>query len=102
MDKCIANKKYSHQNASLHDPISKGIAPNAKTEILGFKFGHEKKLEDIDVFSVIRLEVEVNFFIGMFLKVLIFLVPVIGNDNPVSLQISYRKWDLVEELYRNL
>ena len=55
------------------------------------KFDHEKKLEDIEVFSVIRLEVEVNFFIGMFLKVLIFLVPVIGNDNPVSLQISYRK-----------
>ena len=55
------------------------------------KFDHEKKLEDIEVFSVIRLEVEVNFFIGVFLKVLIFLVPVIGNDNPVSLQISYRK-----------
>ena len=93
MDKCIANKKCSHQNTSLHEPISKDIAPNTKTEIWypSIKFGHEKKLEDIDVFSVIRLEVEVNFFIGMFLKVLTFLVPVIGNDNPVSLQISYRK-----------
>ena len=76
-------------------------------------------------FSVIRLEGYVNFFIRKFLHVLYFpstsvvktenfeegflrslfsnfVLPVIRNYDPVSLQILCRRSNLVEEIYRSL
>ena len=64
MDKSIANEKYSHEN--IFKLISWEFAPNTRAEILEsfYKVWPWNKLKGF-VFSVIRLEGYMNFFIGM-------------------------------------
>ena len=109
---------------TLYKLISSDFAPNARADI--FKFFYKGwPLNKLKMFSVIRLEGYINFFIGKFFQVLHFpstavvktknfeegfvrsyfsnfALPVIGNYDPASLQILCRKWDLVEEIYRTL
>ena len=112
MYKFIANEKYRYQNTKL---ISKDFATNTRAEILVSKVWPWNKLKGF-MLSVIRLEDEVNFFIEKFLQVFCFrciavvktenlearflrgffsnsVLPVIGNCDLVSFQISCRKWE---------
>ena len=76
------------------------------------------------MFTAIRLEGYFNFFIGMFLQLLYlpsttvvktedledgllrsffnFSLSIIGNSDPVSLQFSRQKRDLIDEIDRGL
>ena len=100
--------------------------PNARAKIFEsfYKVWPWNKLKG-PVFSGIRLESFVNFFIEKVLQVLYFpgnafvkaqsfaggflrtlfsnfALPVIGNFEPVSHQISCGEWDHVKEIYRGL
>ena len=99
----------------LYKLISQDFAPNTRAEILEsfYNVWPWNKLKG-PMFSVIKLEVCVNFFIGKVFQVLYFssnavvktenleegfsrgffsnfALPVIGNYDPISLQISCRK-----------
>ena len=111
---------------TLYKLISNSFVPNTRTEVLVsfyivWPWNKVKRL----LFSIIRLDGEVNFFIGKFSQAVFFpcsavvktenleggflrsffsnfLLPVIGDYDQVCLQISCRKWDLVEEIFRGL
>ena len=100
--------------------MRKYFVPNTSAEILEsfYRVWPWNKLKRL-VYSVFRLESEVNLFIGKFLEVLLlsaiktenlgrgflrsffpnFVLPVIGCYDSLSLQILCRKSDMVEGLY---
>ena len=107
---------------TLYKLMNKDFSPNTREEILVsfYRVWSWTKLKGY-MFSVIRLEGDLNFFIGKFLQVLFFpsiavvktvnlekvflrsffsnfVLPVIVDSGPVSFPISCRKWNLDEEI----